>query len=374
MDTPLSGLEIEDALDIDSEDELAEAMKELEPLTYFGTDFDVHGLVRRLNEGDVVVPSFDPAVDSGGGTAENFQRKFVWQRPQMDRFVESLLLGYPVPGIFLVQQPNKQLLVLDGQQRLVTLQLFYPAKGTGQSGFQLSAVEERFKGLTYDSLDNETRRQLDNTFIHATVVRYNPDEVGIESVYSLFERLNSGGTKLYPQEIRVALFQGELLGFIRDLNSHPSWRAIFGPPSQRLKDQELILRFLAFWENEDRYERPLKTFLNDYLGENKNMSAAAFAPLADVFRRVTDFASATFGRRALKPASQVNAAFSDALLIGLASRLERGPIEDKDGAIRARQALLGDPIFQAAIGRATADEDRVIRRLEMSRLAFADLR
>lgn len=103
------------------EEESQEAIPELEPLSYFGTDFDVHGLVRRLGTEDIIVPRFDPIIEDISGVA-GFQRKFVWKKTQMDRFIESLLLGFPIPGIFLVQQADRSLLVLDGQQRLTTLE------------------------------------------------------------------------------------------------------------------------------------------------------------------------------------------------------------------------------------------------------------
>src|SRR4051794_37825041 len=75
-------------------------------LRYHGVDFDVEGLARRFERGDLIVPSFDPAANIDA-PLEGFQRRFVWPKRQMDRFIESLLLGYPVPGIFLVEQPNR---------------------------------------------------------------------------------------------------------------------------------------------------------------------------------------------------------------------------------------------------------------------------
>jgi hypothetical protein len=92
---------------VEDVNEAAEALVAAAPLSYFGTDFDVHGLVRRLNDDEILVPNFDPDVPTGS-SVEGFQRRFVWQKFQMDRFVESLLLEYPVPGIFLVQQPDKR--------------------------------------------------------------------------------------------------------------------------------------------------------------------------------------------------------------------------------------------------------------------------
>src|SRR5262249_1456418 len=151
-----------------------------------------------------------------------------------------LLLGYPVPGIFLVQQADKKLLVLDGQQRLRTLQAFLG------HGFMLEDVADQFKGIRYDTLSAEDRRTLDNTFITGTIVKYDPSQGGDDAVYQVFERLNTGGANLMPHEIRVALYNGDFVKLLRKLNGNSDWRALYGTPSNRLKDQELILRFAAF--------------------------------------------------------------------------------------------------------------------------------
>src|SRR5579862_5075480 len=94
-------------------------------ITSYGADFLVDGLVKRMENGDIVVPTFDPDVSDTELGMVGFQRDFVWSKPQSDRFIESLLLGFPVPGIFLVQGSEGVLLVLDGQQRLRTLHAFY---------------------------------------------------------------------------------------------------------------------------------------------------------------------------------------------------------------------------------------------------------
>lgn len=84
-------------------------------VTYSTQDFDVSGLVSRLQRESMLIPQFggaDERIKTAG-----FQRGFVWTKAQMDRFIESLLLGYPVPGIFLIKQADNRMLVLDGQQR-----------------------------------------------------------------------------------------------------------------------------------------------------------------------------------------------------------------------------------------------------------------
>jgi hypothetical protein len=353
-------------------DESAEPFPASEPITYFGSDFDVHGLVRRLNDGDIVVPNFFPP-DETIIDLEGFQRGFVWRKYQMDRFVESLLLGYPVPGIFLVQQSDRKLLVLDGQQRLRTLQRYYEGVLENGSAFRLENVGTAFKGLSYSDLAEEDRRALDNNRLHATVVRYNPEEHGDEAVYQLFERLNTGGTNLYPQEIRVALYPGRLVDFIRELNTDPNWRLLYGKKSGRLKDQELILRFLSLYISADTYKRPLKAFLNTFLKDHRNMKGLNRKALKERFEQTCAALAKGPGPRAFRSQRQVNAALVDSVLIGIARRLEDGPITQPKRITPALEQLLADEAFQASIARATADEVRVGDRLRLATEAFSDV-
>jgi uncharacterized protein with ParB-like and HNH nuclease domain len=128
-------------------------------ITSYGADYDVEGLVRRIQRGDIYVPSF--------------QREYVWSIKQASRFIESLLLGLPVPGIFLSRERSSQrLLVLDGQQRLFSLLYFYEGvfKSTLKE-FALTGLSSQFNGLTYRTLSSEDQRRLGDAIIHATVIR-----------------------------------------------------------------------------------------------------------------------------------------------------------------------------------------------------------
>jgi len=351
-------------------EEVAESFPKSEPITFYGTDFDVHGLVRRLNQGDIVVPNFNP-----GGEADHemvgFQRAFVWRRYQMDRFVESLLLGYPVPGIFLVQQADNKLLVLDGQQRLRTLQRFYAGRLEDGTEFDLESVGDEFLRLTYESLDPELRRALDNSFIHATVIRYDPDQGGDESVYQLFERLNASGSNLYPHEIRVALYPGKLVEEIASLNTNIDWRSIYGQKNPRLKDQEQILRFLALYTENATYKRPLKGFLNSFLKRHRNLEDLDMPALVQLFKDVCSVLAESAGREAFRTGGGVNAAMVDAVMIGVARRVREGDRPDARKLKRALDQLKADADFLASVARATADEDRVATRLQKATDAFA---
>jgi Protein of unknown function DUF262 len=106
---------------VDDLDELSEILPTAFSITSYGADCPVDGLVKRIEDGDIVIPLFRMQPEEGQTTV-GFQREFVWKKSQADRFIESLLLGLPVPGIFLVKEPNGKFLVLDGQQRLRTRQ------------------------------------------------------------------------------------------------------------------------------------------------------------------------------------------------------------------------------------------------------------
>lgn len=358
-----------DSLEDADFEELDEAYPEPEPITYTGTDFDVEGLVRRLARGDILIPTFghgDETVETAG-----FQRDFVWRKPQMDRFIESLLLGYPVPGIFLVQQRDRRYLVLDGQQRLRTLGHFY--EGTfGTRVFSLKNVADSFKDLTYKNLDETQRRTLDNTFIQAIVVQTDGSPSSLESVYQIFERLNSGGTQLTAHEIRVALYAGPLIDFVAGLNKTPAWRSLYGPSSPRLRDQELIMRIVALFVTPGKYRRPLKRFLNEFAGANRGCSGLDTDALTTAFENACECVLAGPGATGFRFASrQVNVALTEAIMVGLLRRLEAGPPPTGDAVSQSLEELLNNAPFVEAITRATADEERVRSRLALATRAFA---
>jgi hypothetical protein len=346
--------------------DLVTAESEASPVQYSGTDFDVEGLVRRLNRGDIVIPSFghgDSTIETGA-----FQRGFVWRRPQMDRFIESLLLGYPIPGIMLVQQTDRRYLVLDGQQRLRTLAAYYLGIHGGKE-FALENVATEFKNLSYRTLDDELRRQLDNTFIQATIVKTDGSRESLEAIYQVFERLNSGGTQLTPHEIRIALYPGELVDFMAELNAVPAWRNLYGPPSPRIRDQEIILRILASNNDLSGYFRPLKKYLNSFLGRHRNLEGLDRGLLRRRFEAAAVLLEASSGRSAIRfQSQQVNAALTEALFVGLMHSRRRHSASQTN---RILEKLRTDTRFAAAISGSTSTEDNVKTRLELAVRAFA---
>lgn len=359
---PAISTNLDQPLDADDADEASVFRYHI---TAYGADYPVDALVKRVESGDIVVPTFDPQTTYD--PIEGFQRHFVWSKRQSDRFVESLLLGFPVPGIFLVTQPDGRLLVLDGQQRLRTLQCFYDGTIKGRQ-FTLTEVQEQFIGKTYKSLDADDRRRLDNSIIHATVVRQDEPSDDQSSVYMVFERLNTGGTALQPQEIRVALYSGPFINFLRDLNELTDWREIYGPKSKRLKDQELILRFFALLYAAERYQPPMKDFLNGFAAANRYFDLHSQDAMKYIFTTTVQNVLAALGSRAFRLKSSINVAVMDSVMVAIANRIiSKGEISDIGGIKTQYEELISSEEFRSSVESGTTHESNVKLRLNAAR-------
>jgi hypothetical protein len=330
-------------------------------ITSYGADPTVDGLVQRMRKEDILIPPF--------------QRGYVWNYRQACRFIESLLLGLPVPGIFFSKEDEtERLLVIDGQQRLRTLQYFYdgvfePTKKV----FELRGVHSKFVGLAYKTLPNEIRRKLDNAILHATIVRQDKPSDENSSVYLIFERLNTGGTELQPQEIRAAIYHGEFNELLKNLNKVPAWREIFGPVSSKTRDQELILRFLGLYFWTDRYESPMKRFLNTYMSANRHLKLSSAEELRSTFANTIELAFRSLGKGAFRPERALNAAVFDAVMVGLARRLQSGEITNHAEIVGKYATLIQLDKFKENTERATARKDKVRARIELATAAFASV-
>jgi hypothetical protein len=218
----------------------------------------------------------------------------------------------------------------------------------------------------------ELQRSLNNTFIQATIVKTDDSQESLEAVYQVFERLNSGGTVLTPHEIRVALYAGPFIDWLTKLNNFDSWRRLYGPKTARLRDQELVLRIVALYVTPGTYKRPLKKYLNDFVGANRYMRDVDVAALEGGFELATKILLEGPGANALRvKGRQVNAALTEATIVGLMRRLDAGDAPTPEQVATAVARLVSQPDVGAAISRATADEESVRTRLGAATRIFA---
>ena len=336
-------------------------------ITSFGVDFDVEGLYRRVSRDEIVIPTF--------------QRSYVWNIRQASRFIESLLLGLPVPEIFLSRDfDSDKYVVIDGQQRLRSIQFFYdglfgppPAPDTSTT-FKLTGVQKEFEGMTYEELGRNDQFRINNSTIHATVVKQDVPAKDNTSVYHIFDRINSSGTRLTPQEMRSAIYHGKLIDKLNGLNDDPVWRSIFGRVSRRQKDQELILRFLAFYFDSDNYKPPMTEFLTKFVGKNRNPDDAFLENANHRFVSTIAAFGGALGRGAFRPDRALNAAVFDSMSVALARRIaSTGLTPSLDDIKAAHSDLLNDTHYVDAVSRRTANEQSVKTRMRKATEHFGSL-
>ncbi len=244
--------------------------QESEPSTYsivtYPADYTLEGLVGKFKNHSIKIPGF--------------QRKFVWTIKQFSRLIESFLLGLPVPSIFLYTEPEtNKLLVVDGQQRLLSIVYFFDGyfgretRGK-RSVFKLTGLNDKspYLGKTHSDLqsDEAALNTLNDSVLRAFVIKQlNPNDS--TSIYHVFERLNTGGTQLVGQEIRNCVYHGPFNELLIDLNKNSNWRKVFGKTQEdkRQRDSELVLRFFALYYSAEKYDKPMKDFLSNYMKVNQ---------------------------------------------------------------------------------------------------------
>ena len=223
-------------------------------LSYYGADYPVDGLVRRMEEKEIIVP--------------HFQREYVWKHDEASRFIESLILRLPVPSLFLLRdRTTNRLIIIDGQQRLKTLLYFFRGVFPDGKKFYLKNVLPEYNGKTFSELDVFDQRELTNSIIHCIIIM---DEEESDAPYHLFERLNTTGTPLTSQEIRSALYFGKLNDLLIDLSNNKYWNTIVSS-DKRLTNQEYILRLITMHFDLQYYNGNMKSFLNQFMMTNRSL-------------------------------------------------------------------------------------------------------
>lgn len=256
-------------------------------------------------------------VESGAVSIPGFQRNFVWDIKRSSKLIESLILGLPVPQLFLYEQSKNKFLVIDGQQRLMSIYYFikqrYPRK---EKRADLRLIFEKHGGIPDDTLHDDkyfsnfrlqlparlpgqpnpyskrsyttlgdAKLQFDLRPIRNVVIRQNSPDNDDSSVFEIFSRLNSGGVNLTPQEIRLSLYHSNFYDQLMNLNAEVGWRKVLGnsKPDLHLKDVEVLLRIFAMLVDRERYSPSMVKFLNQFSRKCQSHNEEQNAYLAALF-------------------------------------------------------------------------------------------
>lgn len=317
----------------------------------FPADFTLKGFHDKFRSDEIVIPPF--------------QRQYVWNLDRASKLIESFLLGLPVPGVFLYREKKSQkLIVIDGQQRLKSVFGFFDEKfpSTGKR-FYLKGVRPTWDGKTYSKLEETDQIRLRDSVLRATIIEQ-IDPADHSSMFHIFERLNTGGVSLRPQEIRNCIHQGPFNDLLKTLNQHDVWRDIVGSekPDKRMRDIELILRFFALRYEHPNYRKPMKDFISDFMARNKDAPKLNLDEFNRVFVSTVKNVRESLGRRPFHIKAGLNAAVFDSVMVAFGSTKVEVP-----GNIKNRfKDLLNNDAYQSYISAATTDVDTVKGRIALA--------
>lgn len=252
----------------------------------------------------------------------DYQREMIWKRAQCVRFIESILINLPIPYLFLADDDDGRSEVVDGSQRIRTIVEFvqnhWPLKGLEL----LPALE----GFYFNDLPKARQRRFYKKTIRMIELTSNLDE---EARRQMFDRLNSGGTKLKPMEQRRGSKDGTFLDFIKKVAKTELFAKVCPISQNSIKhreNEELILRFFAYFDRYERFEHRVDKFLNEYL-DDMNSNEFDSSLLEANFIRMLEFVDKNFryGFRKNATNNSVPRIRFEAISVGVALALKEDP-------------------------------------------------
>lgn len=232
-----------------AEDQIRQMQKQVD---YDLKDFTIELIVQKFGKDDFWIPPY--------------QREYVWREDNKCLFIESVLLGLPIPFMFMAENDDGRLEIVDGAQRIQTLEAFLSGDIVLKNLKKIPAVN----GFKFSDLDEKQQRKFLNRALRIIIL----DESTDQSIrHELFKRINTSGQKVRPSEIRTGTHAGPFMDFLKDCSDLPTFKELC-PISRsmldRQEDIELITRFFCYLDNYKEFKHDVGEFLNAYVLSKKD--------------------------------------------------------------------------------------------------------
>ena len=234
-----------------AEEQIKNLRKEID---YTTRDYSIDFLVQKFREDEFYIP-------------DEYQRQFIWDDDKKSLFIESVLLGLPIPLMFFSDTEDGRCEIIDGAQRTQSLEAFM------SNDLELTNLKklDSLLGFKYDDIPEYFKKKFDKTNIRVVVLS---DETTLDIRQEIFTRINTSGVKANPIEVRRGQFmQTDFMRFIKECSEDNIFLKLC-PLSETLKKryegQELVLRFFAYLNNYKKFEHRVDQFIDDYVDSNKD--------------------------------------------------------------------------------------------------------
>lgn len=320
-------------------------------------------IIARLSHGEIdLMPDFQRSGD-------------LWSKQMQSRLIESILIRLPIPAFYFDVISEEKWQVVDGLQRLSAINNFVVKKTLSLTNLEFL---REYEGYKYDDLPRALKRRIEE--FQTTIYLIRPGTPP-EMKYSLFHRINTGGLKLTPQEIRHAMSQSTQSGlasnFLSSIVGQDQFIKVVGKNNRRMSHQELALRHLAFAIfGTDSYKSSLPKFLDLAMIKLSDLDSDTLNQYMERFLTSVELADAIFGedafRKSLIPGQKrlVNKPMFEALSVCLSdlNKIDQKILLDNREQFRKEFAdLLSDADFNETISRSTASTVHVLSRFKKVR-------
>ncbi len=279
-------------------------------------EYDITCSPRDLTPGSIV-----DMIDSGIMEIPLFQRNYVWDMKKASKLIESIILGLPIPELFFYSEgdENTTYKIIDGQQRLLSIYFYIKGRFPKNSAARVKIskqlntgvdfnvlladntlfqdfslilsketdeIKSRYHKKKFVLLDKDTQIKFKlRRYLRTVVIRQNKPENNNSSMFEIFNRLNTGGSPLTPQEVRASLYFCPFYQLLTDLNDCKEWRKILNNTSKDLHctDLELILRSFAILMDFGSYVSKMTPFLNGFSEKSKKFTNEKIMYLGQLF-------------------------------------------------------------------------------------------
>jgi len=222
-------------------------------IDYTTRDYDIAYLVSKFKDGEFFIPS-------------EYQRNFVWDDKRRCRFVESILLGHPIPFMFFSDIDDGRTEIIDGAQRTSTLEQFLNNELTL---IDLKLLTE-LNGSTFEQMPLRLQNNFRKETLRIIVLK---EGTTLELRQEIFNRINTSSLRLKEIETRRGSYPGKFMDFISECTKKPLFKElcpVSKDAKERYEDMELVLRFFAFANNYENFDHRVDEFLDDYTKSHQN--------------------------------------------------------------------------------------------------------
>lgn len=308
----------------------------------------------------------------------DFQRKLVWKPEQKSRFIESVILNFPLPPFYVNETREGKYIIVDGLQRTTALHEFV------NNEFELTGLEalphlngKRFSELK--TMSGAYQTKVEDKKIPLYVLR---PSVPMEVVYDLFNRINTGGTKLERQEVRNCIFLGKATKLLKELSEFDIFKQAIdnGISPKRMKDREAVLRYISFklFDYKKDYQGDMSDFVEQAMRKINKMSEEYVLVLKNDFDRVMQLTYAFFGERNFRVPSpdtrgRINIAILESVSYFFSQQTDAFLHENKASIIKNFGRLLKTPDYLDAVQQSTGDKKRVATRFDLAQEILGDV-